>query len=241
MVFAVILAGGSGTRMGNSETPKQYMKLAGKPVIIHTLEKFFVNPRIDHILVLTPKAWVSHTANMVKEFLGETDRVTVLEGGATRNGTLSNAVSYITEHFGEEDDTILVTHDAVRPFLTRRIINENIDAALESGACDTVVPASDTIVRSADGDVISEIPPRAELYQGQTPQSFNCKKLRTLMESLTPEEEKTLTDACKIFVLKGEPVKLVRGEPSNIKLTVPFDMKLAATMLDGDLEGDTEA
>lgn len=236
MVFAAIMAGGTGTRMGNSETPKQYMKLAGKPIIIHTLEKFFVNPSFDHIVVLTPKTWVAHTDNLIKEAVGETDKVTVIEGGASRNDTLRNAVAFIEEKFGLTDDAVIVTHDAVRPFLTRRIINENIEAAQKYGACDTVVPATDTIVESQDGTVISQIPDRSTLYQGQTPQSFNCKKLKELMASLTEEEEKILTDGCKIFTLKGEPVYLVRGEQSNIKITYPFDMKVAATMIEGAIE-----
>jgi len=241
MVFAAIMAGGTGTRMGNSETPKQYLKLAGKPIIIHTLEKFFVNPQIDHIVVLTPKAWVAHTANMVAESLGNTDKVTVIEGGATRNDTLRNAVAFFEERYGLDDDSVLVTHDAVRPFLTRRIINENIEYARQYGATDTAVPATDTIIASQDGTFISDVPPRSTLWQGQTPQSFNCKKLKALMDSLTPEEEQTLTDACKIFVLKGEPVYIVRGEQSNIKITYPFDLKVAETMVAGDLEGETDA
>ena len=219
MVFCAIMAGGIGSRMGNSETPKQYMKLAGKPIIVHTLEKFFVNPEIDDIVVLTPKSWVAHTANIIREELGDTDKVTVIEGGTTRNDTLCNAVDFFDKKYGLDDDSIILTHDAVRPFVTRRIINENIEMTRKYGACDTCVPATDTIVESLDSEVISQIPNRATLWQGQTPQSFNCKKLKALINSLTPEEEEILTDACKIFVLKGEPVYVVRGEQSNIKIT----------------------
>lgn len=231
MVFAVILAGGVGSRMGNSETPKQYMNLGGKPIIIHSIEKFYVNPQFDHILVLTPKAWVGHTASMVREALGKTDRVSVTEGGASRNDTLYKSIQYLDEKFGLDEDSILVTHDAVRPFVTRRVINENIAAARKYGACDTVVPATDTIVRSLEGNCIDDIPDRSTLFQGQTPQSFNALKLKTLMESLTEAEKKTLTDGCKIFVMKGQPVHLVLGEQSNIKITYPFDMRVASTMI----------
>lgn len=236
MNFAIVLAGGIGSRMGNSDTPKQYLMLGKQPIIIHTIEKFFVNSEFEHIIVLTPESWVAHTANMIKKTMGETDRVTVIAGGSTRNETLNNAIKFIEEKYGLDDDTIIVTHDAVRPFVTHRIIEENIEAAKKYGACDTVVPATDTIVESLDGEVISQIPNRATLFQGQTPQSFKAKKLKELYDSLTEEEKSILTDACKIFAMKGEPVHLVEGEVSNMKITYPFDLKVAATMLEGELD-----
>lgn len=236
MNFAIVLAGGIGSRMGNSDTPKQYLMLGKQPIIIHTIEKFFVNSEFEHIIVLTPESWVAHTANMIKKTMGETDRVTVIAGGSTRNETLNNAIKFIEEKYGLDDDTIIVTHDAVRPFVTHRIIEENIAAAKKYGACDTVVPATDTIVESLDGEVISQIPNRATLFQGQTPQSFKAKKLKELYDSLTEEEKSILTDACKIFAMKGEPVHLVEGEVSNMKITYPFDLKVAATMLEGELD-----
>ena len=172
------------------------------------------------------------------DHVGKTDRITVIEGGSTRNETLMNAIRFIEKNYGLDDDTIIVTHDAVRPFVTHRIIEENIEAAKKYGATDTVVPATDTIVESKDGEVISQIPNRATLFQGQTPQSFNAKKLKELYESLTDEEKEILTDACKIFAMKGEKVYLVEGEVSNMKITYPFDLKVAATMLGGDLTND---
>ena len=126
-----------------------------------------------------------------------------------------------------------MTHDSVRPFLTHRIIEENIRYAKEYGACDTVIPATDTIVESRDQQLITSIPDRATMYQGQTPQSFKAKHLRTLYESLSVEEKGILTDACKILVIKGEKVHLVEGEESNIKITYPYDMRVAEALLGG--------
>lgn len=236
MNFAVILAGGIGSRMGNTDTPKQYLMLGDKPIIVHTVEKFFVSDRFRHVIVLTPAAWVDHTANLIEKSLGKTDKVTVIEGGSTRNETLYNAIKFVEANFGIDNDTVFVTHDAVRPFVTHRIIEENIAAAIQYGACDTVVPATDTIVESEDGKVISVIPERKKMYQGQTPQSFNAKKLKDLYESLTDAEKDILTDACKIFSIKGEPVYLVQGEVFNIKITYPFDLKIAQTMLKAEAE-----
>lgn len=238
MNFAVILAGGIGSRMGNTDTPKQYLELGNKPIIVHTIEKFLINDSFKHVIVLTPSQWIDHTANIIEKSIGKTDKISVIEGGSTRNETLYNAIKFVEKNFGIDDDTVLVTHDAVRPFVTHRIIKENIAAAKEYGACDTVVPATDTIVESSDGTMITSIPDRKKMYQGQTPQSFKAAKLKALYENLTDEEKDILTDACKIFSLKGEQVYLVEGEVFNIKITYPFDLNVAKTMLKVDIEND---
>ncbi len=233
MVIGAIFAGGIGARMGNFDTPKQYLKLGTKPIIVHTIEKFFINPEIDKIIVLCPKSWIGHTRDIIEKNLGKSDRVAVIEGGESRNDTLNNALEYINKTFGLDDDTIIVTHDAVRPFVTHRIISENIKAAQQYGACDTVVPATDTIVESLDGSQISKIPERKLLYQGQTPQSFKAKLLSEVCAGLTEEEKAALTDVCKIFTIKNLPVQLVDGEVFNIKITYPYDLKVAQVMLEG--------
>lgn len=234
MVFGVILAGGIGSRMGNVEKPKQYLTVGDKPIIIHTLEKFYVNESFEKLIVLCPNQWVEHTKNLVKKHLKDTKRVAVIPGGTTRNETIMNSIRYIEENYGLDDETIIVTHDSVRPFLTYRIIEDNIRYAKEFGACDTVIPATDTIVESVDGQCISNIPDRKCMYQGQTPQSFKAKKLKELYLGLTEEEKEILTDAAKIFVMKGEKVHLVEGEVFNIKITYPYDLRVAETLIKGE-------
>ena len=236
MVFGVILAGGFGSRMGNVEKPKQYLNLGGKPVIIHTVEKFFVNKNFDEVIILCPPSWIGHTKNLVKKYLNNDKKIVVIEGGETRNETIMASVTYIEKKYGVTDDTIIVTHDAVRPFVTHRILEENIQAAREYGACDTVVSAADTIVqRTEEGHMIADIPDRRRMCQGQTPQSFQAAKIRKLYNSLSEEERRTLPDACRICVLKGEPVYLVEGEVFNTKITYPFDLQVMETMIKGDL------
>ena len=234
MVFGVVLAGGVGSRMGNAEKPKQYLNIGDKPIIIHTLEKFFINETMEKIIVLCPSQWVSHTKNLIKKHIGSTERIAVIEGGSTRNETIMNAIRYIEEEYTVDDDTVIVTHDSVRPFVTHRIIEENIRYAREYGACDTVIPATDTIVQSDDNRVISDIPDRSKMYQGQTPQSFKVKLLKELYEGLTEQEKEILTDAAKIFVMKGQKVYLVECEVSNIKITYPYDLRVAETLLKGE-------
>ena len=234
MIYGAVLAGGVGRRMGNAEKPKQFLTIGGKPIIVHTVEKFAVCTEFEKVIVLTPAKWIEHTRNILAKNIPDMSRITVIAGGDTRNETLMNAIRYIDEEGNLDDDTIIVTHDAVRPFVTYRILKDNIEAAQRVGACDTAFPATDTIVRSEDGRLIAEVPDRSQLYQGQTPQSFKARKLRELYESLTDEEKGILTDAAKIFVMKGEDVEIVRGESFNIKITYPYDIKVAETILKGD-------
>ncbi|MBQ1898364.1 MAG: 2-C-methyl-D-erythritol 4-phosphate cytidylyltransferase [Ruminococcus sp.] len=234
MIFAVILAGGTGSRMGSTDMPKQFLEIKGKPILNHTVEKFLPNPKFDKIIVLSPKAWLGHTREIIRKYTGKNDKIVVIEGGATRNETIMNAIRYIDGQYGLDDDTVIVTHDSVRPFLTHRIIEENIAAAQQYGACDTVIPATDTIVEG-NGTAITAIPDRRKMYQGQTPQSFKAKLLRDAYDSLSAEEKDILTDAAKILVMKGKEVRLVQGETFNIKITYPYDLKIARSLLDEDI------
>jgi len=233
-IYGVILAGGIGSRMGNVEKPKQFMEIGKKPIIIHTIEKFVVNPQFEKVVVLSPKQWLNHTRDMIRKHIRLSDKVDVIEGGVTRNDTVMNSIKHIENKYGLDDETVIVTHDSVRPFVTHRVLEDNIRYAKEYGACDTVIPASDTIVESLDNALITNIPDRSKMYQGQTPQSFKAKKLRDIYEALSEEEKKILTDACKIYVLKGEKVHLVDGEVFNIKITYPFDLRIAQSILKGD-------
>ena len=232
-VYGVVLAGGKGTRMGNVEKPKQFMEVGGKPIIIHTIEKFVVCQEFDKVLVLSPKQWINHTQDLIKKFIPNCDNVVVLEGGTTRNETIMNSIKYIDEQGCLDDETIIVTHDSVRPFVTHRILEENVKYAKEFGACDTVIPATDTIVESMNNQFITEIPDRSKMYQGQTPQTFKAKMLRELYNSLTEDEKTVLTDACKILVLKEKKIHLVDGEVFNIKITYPYDLRVAESLLGG--------
>ena len=126
----------------------------------------------------------------------------------------------------------------MRPFLTRRIIKENIYFVLENKAVDTVIPATDTIITSKNGEDIESIPLRNEMYQGQTPQSFNINSLRTNYNNLSDDNKKILTDACKIMVVSNQRVKLVDGELYNIKITTPYDLKVANSIIKGGMIND---
>ncbi|MBC2019163.1 MULTISPECIES: 2-C-methyl-D-erythritol 4-phosphate cytidylyltransferase [Listeria] len=237
MIYAQILAGGKGTRMGNVSMPKQFLPLNGKPTIVHTVEKFILNTRFDKILISSPKEWMNHAEDNIKKYISD-DRIVVIEGGEDRNETIMNGIRFVEKTYGLTDEDVIVTHDAVRPFLTHRIIEENIDAALETGAVDTVIEALDTIVESSNHNFITDIPVRDHMYQGQTPQSFNMKKVYNHYQNLTTEEKQILTDACKICLLAGEQVKLVKGEIFNIKITTPYDLKVANAIIQERIAND---
>ncbi|MEK5444560.1 IspD/TarI family cytidylyltransferase [Fredinandcohnia sp. FSL W7-1320] len=238
MIYAEILAGGKGTRMGNVNMPKQFLPLNKKPIIIHTLEKFLLNSVFEKILVVTPREWINHTKDIINKFIGKTDRIIVVEGGRDRNESIMNGIRYIESTVGLFEDDYIVTHDSVRPFLTHRIIMENIEQVKKYKAVDTVIEAIDTIIESEDGEIISNIPKRDIMYQGQTPQSFHIKTLVEYYNKLTQEQKEILTDACKICSLFGEQVKLVKGEVFNIKITTPYDLKVANAIIQERINND---
>lgn len=240
MIYAEILAGGTGKRFGNNDLPKQYNMLGSKPIIIHTIEQFVLNPKIDKIVVCTPKEWITYTEDLINKYIKGNNGIEVTEGGSTRNETIINGCNYIEKKYGLTDKDVIITHDAVRPFISQRIIEDNIKAVSKCDAVDTAIPATDTIIDSgsdkvvdADGNdyMIESIPNRNSLWYGQTPQSFNVKSLMKMYDKLTEDEKDILTDACKIFVLKGEKVKIVKGETFNMKITTVFDLKMAEAIL----------
>ena len=235
MIYAGILAGGTGTRMGISNMPKQFLDLGNKPIIIHTIEKFLLEPEIEKIVVGVHEDWISHAEDLVEEYISTfKDRIIIVAGGSDRNTTIENIIKAIDDYKELTDEAIVITHDSVRPFITLRIIKDNIRLAKECDAVDTVVEAVDTIVESTNGEYITNIPNRAHYYQGQTPQSFRCKDFLSLYNSLTSEEKQILTDACKIFVIKGKEVALAKGEYSNLKITTVTDLKIAKSMLEDE-------
>ena len=235
MNFAGILAGGSGTRMGKTDLPKQFLSLGGRPIIVHTIEQFIISPLIERIIVAVPENWISYTKDIIEKYCDD-DRIDIIAGGSDRNGTIMNICKHIEANYKTKKDDVLVTHDAVRPFITQRIIKDNVEGCLKYGATDTVVPAFDTIVESIDGEVISNIPIRSQMYQGQTPQSFKLKEFIKINESLTEEEKSVLTDACKVYVIKNKKVGLVMGETFNIKITTKHDLKMANLMIGHNFE-----
>lgn len=178
MIFAGIVAGGTGTRMG-ADIPKQFLKIGEKPIIVHTISRFLENKNIEKIYLGVHPDWIEYTNKILSEYNLDNSRISIIKGGTDRNSTVFNIIDLIVNEYNINDSDIILTHDGVRPFVTQKVINNNIDAALKYGACGTYIPAVDTIIRSQDGNIVSEVPPRPEMFQAQTPQSFNILKLKT--------------------------------------------------------------
>ncbi len=237
MIFGAIVAGGVGNRMNITGMPKQFLPLgkSEKPIIIHTLEKFILCDELDYIYLGVHKEWIEYMEKLMRKYEIDSNKIIIAEGGAERNLTILNIIDKIEKDHGESESHIIVTHDAVRPFVTLRMIKENIQAAIQFGACDTVIEAVDTIIESTDGECITSVPKRSDMYLGQTPQSFKMKSFKDIYNDLSKEERDLLTDACKVFAFRNKKVKLVRGDTFNIKITTTSDYKIANAILGGNV------
>lgn len=219
MAYALICAGGRGLRFGGN-VPKQFIETKGKPILLQTVEVFERTAEIEKIVVMCPKGYLKEA----EEILSSCKKAYVTEGGADRNLSVMNGIAYIEKHFGLDEKTIVVTHDAVRPFVSEKMIVSSIEEAKKYGAAVAAVPAVDTVIEVENG-VITSVPDRQKMYQVQTPQTFYAKKLRELYLSLSQEEKNILTDCSRIYVSKGETVRVFDGDIKNIKITFKSDIE----------------
>lgn len=223
MNIGVILAGGIGSRMGMKDMPKQFIDVYGKPILVHTLEKFDNNVNIDKVCVVCVREYIEDVKILVRKF--EINKVDlIVEGGNTRQESVSNALKALNDVC--DDGDIVVIHDSVRPLITSRIIDDNIICAKEYGAVDTVIPASDTIVKSINNIDIDSIPIRKELYLGQTPQSFKFGLIKKAHENAKLNNIKDSTDDCQLVLKMNRKVNLVEGDKMNFKITSAEDLTL---------------
>lgn len=228
MNIAVILAGGIGSRMGIVDKPKQFIDVYGKPIIVYTLETFDNHPAVDGIAVVCLAEWLDDLRIFLRKY--EIKKVKwIIEGGQTRQDSIYNAIKVLGQECA--DDDILVVHDAVRPLVSHKIISNNILAAKDYGAVDTVIPSADTIIRSVDGTTLKEVPKRKELYIGQTPQSFKFSVLKAAHEKAIANGIFDSTDDCQLVIELGAAVHLVPGEKLNFKITSFDDLLLLKAML----------
>lgn len=229
-IYCAILAGGSGTRM-NSPVPKQFHMLGEKPIFIYGVETLLRDSRVKELWIGANGDWLTLAREQLEEYCSDRDRVRLCEGGADREGTLLNILNGIRSNNELTDNDIVLIHDAVRPFVTPRIIDDVINELDCCDACNTVIELNDTIVRSADGNIVSDMPARNELFAGQSPQGFKLKKLFEAFESLDENTRKLMTETTKACFACGIPIHLVRGEYFNFKITTPYDMQVANTVL----------
>jgi ribitol-5-phosphate 2-dehydrogenase (NADP+) / D-ribitol-5-phosphate cytidylyltransferase len=221
---AVVLAGGTGTRVGLS-IPKQLIKVAGKPIIEHTIGLLNASPLIDEIIVLMTPGHLDAVHGILRS--GAYPKVTrVLEGAATRNATTQRALDAL----GTEECNVLL-HDAVRPLLSQRVIADCVDALEEYEAVDTAIPSADTVIQvdEATGTTIDDVLRRPLLRRGQTPQCFRLSVIRRAYERAAEDPAFEATDDCTVVLRYAPevPIAVVRGEDRNMKVTEPIDVYIA--------------
>jgi 2-C-methyl-D-erythritol 4-phosphate cytidylyltransferase len=229
---AVVLAGGTGSRVGLN-LPKQLLKVAGKPILLHTLELFDASEDIDDVVLLMAPGWLEEARSIVDGASLSKVRL-VLEGGRSRDDTSKIALAALTE-LGHDECKVLF-HDAVRPLVDHRIVADCVRALNYFDAVDTAIPSADTIIvvdgpasRTGDGAVIKEIPNRARLMRGQTPQAFLASTIRRAYEIADQDPTFTGTDNCTVVLryLPDVPIYVVDGSEQNMKVTYPVDVFLA--------------
>ncbi len=222
--IAILLTGGRGLRFG-SLLPKQFHKIGGKPLYLHTLKVFLQMKEFERIILPTPKQYIEEITREIKTLYPD-ENIHVILGGETRQSS-----SYLALQACPSDTDYIVIHDAVRPFVTKRIIQENLEAVKIYKAVDTCIPSADTLVLSKEDLLIKDIPPRQELLRGQTPQSFAFDLIVKAHQSALSSELHNCSDDCALVLKLGHQVKIVLGEEHNIKITTDFDLFLAEQIL----------
>lgn len=224
MNIAIILAGGKGVRFG-SELPKQFVKIAGKTVLEHTIDIFQLNDQIDEIAIVSHPDYLDKVKELVKSNSYYKIKNFLVGGEYRYESTYSAIKAYDTY----PDDTNIILHDSVRPLLSQRIINDCISALDHYNAVDVAIPSADTIIKVSDKKLIVEIPKRSELLRGQTPQSFKLGLLKKAFNlAFSDNQVKTVTDDCGIIrkYIPDEPIFVVEGDSFNVKLTNPEDVSI---------------
>ena len=211
--YAVIVAGGKGSRM-LSDLPKQFMKLAGKPVLMHTITRFTKIQGLEVILVL-PKDQVSFWKELCTKY--DFESPIVVEGGMTRFHSVQNGLNAISDQEG-----LVAIHDGVRPFISKSIILDSFKSAKNHGSGLVVIELKDSLRQLIGANNFAQ--ERKDFRLVQTPQSFD---LRIIKNAYNVDYKDSFTDDSSVFENFGGKVYLVNGDYRNIKITTPEDLEIA--------------
>lgn len=223
MNIAVIFAGGSGIRMG-SKTPKQFLKIHDKPVLAWTLELFEHHPEIDIIRIVAQRQYFNQVEDICKSYQ-ITKFCGVYEGGESAQDSIYAGLM-ACRSAGDADDSIVLLHDGVRPYVKPDVISANIQSVKNKGNGVTFTPCVETLIISKDGKQIDSIPYRRESYAAQAPQSFRLGDIIAAHEKIRcrPNGYIDMVDQATICFTLGIPINLVPGNRGNIKITTPEDI-----------------
>jgi 2-C-methyl-D-erythritol 4-phosphate cytidylyltransferase/2-C-methyl-D-erythritol 2,4-cyclodiphosphate synthase len=219
-VTAIIAAGGRGTRFGGA-LPKQLLPLAGRPILQHSVDAFLRHSRITDLVVAVPPELA---ANPPEYLRGAAKPLTAIEGGARRQDSVARALARVPA-----PAEIVVVHDAARPLVTEAVITRTVLAAADAGAAIAALPATDTVKRGNELRVVVGTIPRSEIFLAQTPQAFRTHVLRAALADAGEGVE--ATDEAALVERTGHPVRLVDGDPRNVKITTADDLDFAERLL----------
>ena len=230
MNIAIIFAGGVGKRMGNNGVPKQFLRVDGVPIIVHTLRVFQNHDDIDKIYISMVESHIPRMQRLIR--IHELNKVcAIVPGGETGQDSIYNALKAAEAE--NPGDSVVLIHDGVRPILTEQVIRNNIEGVKEHGCAITCIPCTETIVVSSDGLKPDCIPYRKELYKAQAPQSFYLRDIITAHDTLrnTPQRYDDLVDSCSIYFKLDKPIHFVKGNFGNLKVTTPNDVYVIEGLL----------
>ena len=226
MNYAIIFAGGVGSRMGSS-VPKQFLEINNTPIIVHTLSIFNLNNNIDGIVVVSAKNYIETVAKLVSNY--KLDKVFKIAGGG--DSALESqfiGIDVIVKTKCLDGDIVLI-HDGVRPFVDDELINQCIDEVKKKGTAITVSPAAETVAITENG-VIKETTPREKCLIARAPQCFYLKDIYNA-HLLAQKQGKTYVDSASMLLDQGKTLNPVFGPDKNIKITTPYDYELAKLLL----------
>ncbi len=213
-----------------SLTPKQYLDLGGKPILARTLQVFEDCPSVDGIYLIVPQEQMDTVQRDIVEKYLFRKVLKVVRGGKMRQQSVWNGLQAI-----RSSCSIVVVHDGVRPFISRRLIEQSIKEAQKNGAAVVAVSAKDTVKRAAKGKKVQTLP-RDEIWLAQTPQSFQFSLLMKAYQKAHQEEVLGTDDAFLVERL-GHPVTLITGDYTNIKITTPEDLIMAEALWEKGKKG----
>jgi len=226
-VIALVPAAGMGKRMG-ADINKQYLLLAGKPIVAHTIQVLEDAPFIDDIYVIVPEAEIPYCREHVVERHSLSKVRRIVAGGAERQHSVLNGLRALA---GASDKDVVLIHDGVRPFISPAILRKSVETARIRDGALVAVPVKDTVKVVIEG-IVRETPPRETLWLAQTPQAFTYSVIMAAHE--IAEAERYLgTDDASLVEWMGKEVHIVMGDYRNIKITTPEDMVLAEAFLRG--------
>lgn len=231
MNVALIFAGGVGSRMNSKASPKQFLEIHGKPIIIYTLEHFENHPEIDKICVVCLREWLEHMDRLIKKFQ-ITKAEWVIPGGSTALESQYNGLSAIATASTSNDNDIVLIHDGVRPLIDAATISKCLASVRCNGSAITVAPAIETIVRQTDDNEIVSTIARNECMLARAPQCFYLNDILSVHEKARKDECCTYIDSTSLMLAYGHKVHTVMGPAENIKVTTPSDFYICRALLD---------